>query len=176
MEDTSQQEGFRAAAYMAAIARTLSNADVDLEAFIDRVELIVSGSTVNLITLLHWAAHVRATGLPILLFSPHDASGMPQIALVADVDGRTNVVENRLLWMVGESNRVHLIPDNFEMGAFVLEDDLRFRRVEHAPERNFEHAVSGIKRAYARLEAFDIQQTERGGDIPVSERFRGHPA
>lgn len=172
MNETIEQQQRRVAGYMRAIARLLAGADVRHETFLDRVQLLVGGSAANLPTLLHWGDHVRRTGVPILLFSPGAEPRVPQVTLVSHIDGHTHTVENCMLWMAPGDNRAHLVPDGFNYGAFILDADLRFRRVGRAPARDFKRATPGMVRAYDRLLELEIEQRRSGSELPLPSLLR----
>ena len=169
MNEPPEQQKIRIAGYMAAVARLLSGAAGTDEAFRNKVELIVGGSAANLPTLLHWAERTRRTGLPMLLFSPTEQQAVPQVTLVAHVDGQTHIVESCMLWMGARDDRARLVPDGFDLGSFTLDDDLGLRRSPKAPARNFDAAVPGMRRAYGRLIELEMEQRESQAEphLPV---------
>lgn len=159
-----------AANYMGAIAHALGGRPGRHREFIDKVEVLLSGSEPDALQLMQFSEQVRSSGRPVIwIHHMADAPTVPLIGLVASDDGQIKIVENCMLWMPAGQGRVQLVPDNFTMGAFRFDDELRLRHIGKAPAKTFEAAMPGMKRAYERVLRIEAQQRERGDafDLPV---------
>jgi hypothetical protein len=167
---TDQQ---RAANYMAALAQLLGGRPGRHATFIDRVELILSGDEPDALRLMQFTQQSLETGRPVLwVHVASDNPTVPSIGLVAPVNGQVRVFENCMLWIGAEGGRARLVPDSFEWGAYRFDDDLRLRHVAKAPARSFEAAKAGLVRAYNRLLRLEVDQIERGGELPLPQLAR----
>lgn len=172
MNETTERQQIRMAGYMAAVAQILGGPDVDIDVFVDRVELIMGGSAVNLPILMAWGQKVRCTRRPVLLFSPTESPIVPLVSLVAYIDGRTHVVESCALWMGRNDERASLVPDNMRCGAFVFDNDLQLRHLGRAPARNLDAAGSGMARAYNRLLDLEIDMRAKSAALRLPSLHR----
>ena len=164
---TDQQ---RAANYMGAIAHLLGGRPGRHQEFIDKVELILSGSEPHALQLMQFAAPCRATGRPTLwVHVSQDVPTVPQIGLVVNVDGQSRIFENCMLWSDGAGGRAPLVPDSFTYGAYRFDDELRLRHVPKAPARDFKAAEAGMARAYRRLQTLQFEQFKSGATFKLPE-------
>ncbi len=169
-EDENQK---LAANYMGAVAHLLGGRPGCHADFIDKVELILSGSEPHAMQLMQFTDTVRRTGRPVIwIHHPEAWDGMPQIGLVAMAGGQTFTVENCMLWMRASDDRAHLIPDNFKMGAFRFDDDLHLRHVRKSPASSYGSAKTSLVRAYSRLREIEHEQRLRGDAFPLPQLAR----
>ena len=160
-EFTSQQ---LAANYMAAIAHLLGGEPGRHEEFIDKVELILSGNEPHALQLMQFYGRVRATGRPVIwIHHSEDAPNVPSIGLVAlSGDDQVFTIEMCLLWSTPSGKRTYLVPDNFKMGSFEFDDELRLIHQPKLPARSFSAAKTGMVRAYRRVREIEAEQLKRG--------------
>lgn len=152
-----------AANYMGAFAHCLGGRPGCHEEFIDKVELILSGNEPHAMQLLQFTGSVRQTGRPVIWIHHMEAApGVPLIGLVARAADQVFTIENCMLWSTPNGRITQLVPDNFKMGAFVFDDELKLNHLPKAPARNLNAAHSGIVRAYRRLRQLEVDQLERG--------------
>lgn len=164
-----------AANYMGAIAHALGGRRGRHREFINRVELILSGSEPHAMQLIQFTGRVRTDGRPaIWIHHSPDVPNVPQIGLVARDGGKVHVIENCMLWAPPGGGRLQLVPDNFQMGAFRFDDRLRLRHLAKAPAANFEEGIEAMGRAYTRLREIERAQRERGEvfDLPSHAPLR----
>lgn len=170
MDDMTQQQKV-IANYMAAVAQLLTGSAKRFQEFNDKVQLICGGGPVHALNLLKWGDHVRATGRPILYFhATAEAPTVPQIALVSCIDGHLRVIENCMLTLGKNDRRARLVPDGFNLGAYVLGNDLTLRFLKRAPAKDYESAGDDMVRAYQRLIDLEAEQWEKGVIHPLPER------
>ncbi len=161
-----------AANYMGAIAHALGGRAGRQREFIDKVEVILSGSEPHALRLMQFPDRVRSSGRPVMwIHHMADVPTVPLIGLVAPDDGQIKIFENCMLWMPAGHGRIQLVPDSFTMGAFRFDDELRLRHIGKAPASSFEDATPGMKRAYERLLRIEVQQRERGDAFELPTRF-----
>jgi hypothetical protein len=159
-----------AANYMGAVAHLLGGHPGRHGEFIKKVELILSGREPHAFQLMQFGDSVRRTGRPVIwIHHMHDVPNVPQIGLVALDGGRLHVIENCMLWMSHSDSRARLVPDNFTLGAFRFDDQLRLRHTPKAPARSFNADSPSMSRAYVRLRAIEAEQRERGDEFALPE-------
>lgn len=152
-----------AANYMGAVAHLLGGRTGRHQEFIDKVELILSGSEPNAMQLMMFREAVRRTGRPVIWICHSEAAPhVPSIGLVAMVGNQAFTIENCMLWMSAKGDRACLIPDNFKLGAFKFDDELRLRHLAKPPARHHESATASMSRAYLRLREIELEQKIRG--------------
>lgn len=157
---TEQQ---RVANYMGAFAHLLSGRAGRHAEFIDKVEIIVSGAEPHALQLMQFTAGCRLTGRPTLWIRPNpEIPNVPEIGLVANVDGQARIYENCMLWLRSDGDRAMLVPDNFRFGAYRFDDNLQLKFIAKAPARSFKRAEPGMIHAYDRLADLEHKQLERG--------------
>ncbi|WP_344691163.1 hypothetical protein [Sphingomonas cynarae] len=61
------------------------------------------------------------------------------------------------------------MPDNFQMGSFVFDDDLRLHHLPKPPARSFKVAHKGIVRAYVELRRIEASQIDRGEEFSLPQ-------
>ena len=167
---TSFTDQQRAANCMGSFAHLLSGSAGRHPEFIDKVDIILSGAEPHAWQLLQLAPRVSKTRRPLLwVHYTEDYPAMPQIGLVAMHGGQTYVIENCALWMAPSGDRARLVPDDFKMGSFLFDDELRLQRLKKAPAKDVERAAPGILRAYNRLLDLQIEQYERGEVFSLPE-------
>lgn len=160
----------RAANFMGALAHLLCGRPDGHSDFIDKVELILSGSEPHTMQLMQFNGQVRRSGRPVIwVHHSPDVPHVPQIGLVARSGEQVHVIENCMLWMAASDDRARLVPDGFNMGAFRFDDDLVLHRVDKAPSTSFERATPSMGRAYNRLLKLQIDQLERGAVFKLPE-------
>jgi len=159
-----------AANYMGAVAHFFSGEPGRHAEFIDKVELILSGNEPHALQLMQFQGRVRTTGRPVIwIHHTAEAPNMPTIGLVAlSDDDQVYMIEMCLLWSTPNGKRTCLVPDNFKMGSFEFDDELRLIHLPKAPARNFSSATNGMVRAYRRLREIEVEQLKRGDvfDLP----------
>ena len=159
-----------AANYMGAVAHLFGGRPGRHQEFIQKVELILSGSEPHAMQLMTFGQTVRRTGRPVIwICHSEDAPHVPSIGLVAMVGDQAFTIENCMLWMSATGDRALLIPDNFKFGAFKFDDDLRLRHMPKAPAKNYKSATASISRAYIRLREIEAEQRERGDIFSLPE-------
>jgi hypothetical protein len=159
-----------AANYMGAVAHLLGGRRGRHAEFVDKVELILSGSPPHAMQLMQFYETVRRTGRPVLwIHHTPEMPHVPNIGLVALVGNEVRAFENCLLWTPAGSGRTCLVPDNFQFGAFRFDDKLRLRHQPTAPAVCFEAAQDAIVRAYVRLREIEAVQRERGDVFRLPE-------
>lgn len=164
---TDQQ---RAANFMGALAHLLGGRPSRHDEFIDKVELILSGSEPHALQLLQFTERCRRYGRPVLwIHFAADEPFIPQIGLVAPIDGQTRIFENCMLWSGTDGGRARLVPDSFTFGAYRFDDELRLRHVAKAPGGSFEAAQPGMARAYRRLVNLQTSQLKNGHTFRLPE-------
>ncbi|MBX9816214.1 MAG: hypothetical protein K2X76_16060 [Sphingomonas sp.] len=152
-----------AANYMGAVAHLLGGAPGRHLEFIDKVELILSGSEPHALRLMQFTKSVRETGRPVIwIHHTKETPQIPQIGLVAQAGAQVHVIENCMLWSTPNGLTTRLVPDNFRTGAFEFDDQLRLNHRSKAPARSIQGARAGIVRAYRRLLQLEQEQLERG--------------
>ena len=162
-----------AANYMGAVAHFLGGQPGRHAEFIDKVELILSGSEPHAMQLLQFTGRVRSSGRPVIwIHHMEGAPGVPLIGLVAQAGEQTYTIEHCMLWTSPNGRTVHLIPDNFKMGAFEFDGELRLHHRRKAPVRNIKAAETGMVRAYRRLRQIEREQLDRGDAFPLPELAR----
>lgn len=167
---TDQQ---RAANYMGAIAHLLGGRPGAAAAFIERVELILSGDEPDALQLMQFRQRSLVSGRPVLwVHVAQENPTVPSIGLVVPVDDQVRIFENCMLWIGAEGGRARLVPDSFDWGAYRFDDELRLRHVAKAPAKSFDAAKAGMARAYRRLLKLEVEQIERGGELPLPELAR----
>ena len=159
-----------AANYMGAVAHVLSGEPGRLDEFIDRVELILSGDEPHALRLLQLHGRVQHTGRPVIwIHHMKDGTGVPLIGLVAPAGDQIYTIENCMLWTSPNGKTTQLVPDNFKMGAFSFDKELRLKHFSKAPARNLKAAETGIVRAYRRLRQIENDQLQRGDVFALPE-------
>lgn len=159
-----------AANYMAAIAHLLSGRPGRNEEFIEKVDLLLAGNMPDIWQLMQFTSRVRETGRPVIwIHYAEDCPFMPFIGLVASIGGQIYSIENCVLWKSATESRARLIPDDFKMGAFRFDDDLRLRHAPKAPARNLTAAEASIVRANEQLREIEAAQRERGDVFALPE-------
>lgn len=162
-----------AANYMGAIAHCLGGRPGRHEEFIARVEVILSGNEPHAMQLMQFTSRVRQTGRPVIwIHHMEDAPGVPLIGLVASAGDQVFTIENCMLWSPPNGRTTQLVPDNFKMGAFAFDDELRLNHLPKAPARNLDAARNGIVRAYRRLRQVEVDQLERGDVFALPQLAR----
>jgi len=152
-----------AANYMGAIAHLLGGSPGRHQEFIKKVELILSGNEPHALQLMQFTGRIRATGRPMIwIHHTKEAPQMPLIGLVAQAGDQVYTIENCMLWSTPNGRTTHLIPDNFKMGAFEFDGELRLNHLPKAPARSIQAARTGIVRAYRRLLQLEQEQLGRG--------------
>lgn len=167
MTDIEQQK--RVANYLAALAHLLGGQPGRFAEFRNKVNLMMGGSAPNAFALMQFSDQIQATGNPLLwIHQPAESPQIPQIGLVAQVNGGTHFVENCMLYLASEDDRAILVPDGFNLGAYRFDDTLNLQRITEAPASTFEAANDDMIRAYNRLIAIEAEQWERGDifDLP----------
>lgn len=159
-----------AANYMGAVAHLLSGRPGRDQEFIQKVQVILSGSEPHAIQLMSFAQTVRRTGRPVIwICHSLDAPHVPSIGLVAMVGEQAFTIENCMLYMPAAGDRACLVPDNFKFGAFKFDDDLRLRHLPKAPSKNHKSATASMSRAYVRLREIEVEQWKRNEVFPLPE-------
>lgn len=159
----------RVANYFGALAHLLGGQPGRATEFRQKVEILLAGSAANATTLMQGVQFVRLKGKPVLwIHQSQENPHIPQIGLVAEVEGRMFFMENCMLWLGEGADRALLVPDSFNLGAFRFDDTLSLTYEPTAPSRTFEAAQSEMGRAYNRLISIGIEQWERGDvfDLP----------
>ncbi|GGB39575.1 hypothetical protein GCM10011380_31370 [Sphingomonas metalli] len=152
-----------AANYMGAVAHLLGGAPGRHQEFIEKVELILSGNEPHALQLLQFTGSVRATGRPVIwIHHTEEAPQVPLIGLVAPAGDQVYTIENCMLWSTPNGRTTRLVPDNFKMGAFEFDADLRLNHLPTAPARSLQAGRTGIVRAYRRLLQLEQEQLARG--------------
>ncbi len=159
-----------AANYMGAVAHLLSGRSGRHAEFIEKVELILSGNEPHALQLMQFNQRVRQTGRPtIWMHLSADAPSCPQIGLVVRSGEQVFSIENCYLWSTPNGGTTHLVPDNFQMGSFVFDDDLRLHHLPRPPARSFKAAQNGMIRAYVALRRIETEQLERGEEFSLPQ-------
>jgi hypothetical protein len=159
-----------AANYMGAVAHLLGGRPGRDQEFIQKVELILSGSEPHTMQLMMFAKTVQRTGRPVVwICHSAEAPHVPSIGLVAMAGDQAFTIENCMLWMSATSDRACLIPDNFKFGAFKFDDELRLRHMRKAPAQNHKSSAASMSRAYIRLREIEAAQRERGEVFSLPE-------
>ncbi len=167
-EGTAQQR--RIANYLAALAHLLTGKSGRFEEFIEKIELVVSGSPTNLHSLVQLGPWVRTTGRTLLWIHETQANPLiPDIALATLRGNQFQCFENCMLWMGPNEDRASLVPDNNLYGSFQFGDDLTLRHDANAPDKSFGPALPAQKRAYDRLHSINAEQGRRGDKFPLPE-------
>ncbi|KZX52713.1 hypothetical protein A3711_07315 [Erythrobacter sp. HI00D59] len=167
MTDTEKQK--RIANYLAGFAHLLGGRPARFTEFRNKVDIMLGGSAPHALALMHFSAQVQATGRPLLwVHQSPECPQIPQIGLVAQVDGRIHFVENCMLWLGREADRALLVPDGFNLGAYRLDDGLDLHHIAEAPVSAFDAADQDMVRAYESLISIQADQWERGEvfDLP----------
>ena len=152
-----------AANYMGAVAHLFGGRPGRHNEFIEKVELIISGSEPHALQLMQFSGRVRQTGRPLIwIHHMADAPGTPLIGLVALVGDQVYTIENCFPWTSPNGRTTRLVPDNFKMGAFEFDDEFQLNYLAKAPARSFSAAKRGVVRAFRRLRQIEAEQLERG--------------
>lgn len=160
MKQDSQRQ---VANYMGALAHALGGRPERHLEFIDKVELILSGDPPNPVQLMRFADRVRTSGRPLLwIHHSEDVPTIPDVGLVARAFGTVHVFENCAMHLAADDDRIRLVPDNFRMGAFRFDDELRLRHTARAPAVSYDAAQDRIVDAYVRLRRIEAEQLDRG--------------
>ena len=123
MTDTEKQK--RIANYLAGFAHILGGKPGRFTEFRSKVDIMLGGCAPHALALMQFSAQVQATGRPLLwVHQSPECPQIPQIGLVAQVDGGTHFIENCMLWLGREDDRALLVPDGFNLGAYRLDDAL----------------------------------------------------
>ena len=171
MADTMQAQAM--ANLMGAIAHLFTGKPGRQPEFIDKVEVIIGGRGLDAFGLLQFTGRVRATGRPMIWVNAAAGNGcLPEFSLVADVGGRTIVIECCVPFLAPGAAAAMLVPDGFNMGAFSFGPDLRLRRRSSAPRPSIEAAHDGIVRAYERLAEIAVEQIETGKTFELPSHVR----
>ena len=161
MTEIEQQK--RIANYLAAFAHLAGGQPGRFAEFRDKVDIMLSGTAPHAFTLLQFSDRVQATGRPLIwVHQPAESLHVPQIGLVAQVDGGTHYVENCMLCLASGDDRATLVPDSFELGAYRFDDALDLHHSAEAPASSLAHADGTMIRAYQRLISIQADQWERG--------------
>lgn len=162
-----------AANYMGAVAHLLGGRPGNHAEFIDKVELIFSGSEPEAMQLMQFNERVRRTGRPVIwIHLMEDTPNMPLIGLVARSGEQVFTIEHCWLWSTPNGKVTCLVPDNFQMGAFQFDAGLRLQHLPKPPARSFEAARNGMVRAYTRLRRLEAEQLERGDVFTLPEHAK----
>ena len=167
MTEIEQQK--RIANYLAAFAHLVGGQPGRFAEFRDKVDVMLSGTAPHAFSLMQFSDRVQATGRPLIwVHQPAESPHVPQIGLVAQVDGGTHYDENCMLCLTGEDDRATLVPDGFNLGAYRFDDMLDLHHITQAPASNLDAADGDMVRAYKRLIAIQADQWERGDifDLP----------
>ena len=167
MTEIEQQK--RIANYLAAFAHLVGGQPGRFAEFRDKVDVMLSGTAPHAFSLMQFSDRVQATGRPLIwVHQPAESPHVPQIGLVAQVDGGTHYVENCMLCLTGEDDRATLVPDGFNLGAYRFDEMLDLHHIAQAPASDLEAADGDMVRAYKRLIAIQADQWERGDifDLP----------
>ncbi len=162
-----------AANYMGALAHLLSGGAGRHVEFIDKVELIISGSEPHAMQLMQFNQRVRQTGRPVIwIHIAADVPNVPQIGLVARSGEQVFTIEYCCLWSTPNGRTTHLVPDNFKTGSFVFDDELRLQHRSKAPAGSFKAAEKGMIRAYSNLRRLEAEQLRRGDEFILPQLAR----
>lgn len=162
-----------AANYMGAVAHFLGGRPGRHAEFIEKVEVLLSGSEPHAMQLMQFTGRVRSSGRPVIwIHHMEGAPGVPLIGLVAQSGEQTYTIENCVLWSSPNDRTVSLVPDNFKMGSFEFDDALRLRHRPKAPAGSFRAAQTGMIRAYRRLREIEREQLERGDTFTLPQLVR----
>ena len=85
------------------------------------------------------------------LYEDPEAIGVPQIGLVANIEGSIMTFESCMLWMEEGADRARLMPDAFCMGSFWLKDDLSLVYEAEGTVETYEEAKPGLCHAVEKL-------------------------
>ena len=120
--------------------------------------------------LMQFNHRVRSTGRPVIwIHLMPDAPHVPLIGLVARSEEQVFTIEHCCLWSTPNGKVTRLVPDNFQMGAFQFDADLKLQHLPKPPARSFEAARNGMVRAYTRLRRLEAEQLERGEVFALPE-------
>ncbi|MCP3732694.1 hypothetical protein M9978_19940 [Sphingomonas sp. MG17] len=173
MIEELQRQQEAVAQYMGAFAQLLSGQPGRHDEFIDKVDLLIAGSEPNALRLMQFTNRVRTTQRPVIwIHFMHEEPNVPQIGLVAAAGGQVHIMENCMLWLSKRDSRARLVPDSFKLGAYQFDDELRLRRLQKAPARNFKAARPAMIRAYDRLLEIQAEQRQRGDEFRLPELAR----
>ncbi len=167
---TTRTDQQLAANCMGAVAHLLGGRPGLNAEFIDKVELILSAHEPHALNLMQFCDRVRRTGRPTIWM--HLAEGhenIPSIGLVARSGGQAIAFEQCWLWSTPNGKVTHLIPDNFKMGSFVFDADLRLRHLPKPPMRNYDTAQKGMIRAYLALCRIETEQLARNAEFRLPQ-------
>ncbi|MBA4760296.1 hypothetical protein [Sphingomonas sp.] len=159
--------------YMGALAHFFTGQPGRFAEFIDKVDLRLSGDEPNALQLMLFTSQVRHTGCPVIwIYHMPEAPTIPLIGLVALKDDQVFTIESCMPWTSPSRRSTCLIPDNFKMGAFAFDDQLRLVHRPKPPARSLSDARPGIVRAFNFLLEIEADQLERGETFPLPELAR----
>ncbi len=167
MTEIEQQK--RIANYLAAVAHLLGGRPGRSTEFRDKVHIMLSGTAPHAFGLIQFASRVQATSRPLVwVHQSVECPTVPQIGLVAQIEGSIHYIESCMLCLASEDDRATLVPDGFNLGAYRFDDTLDLHHATEAPASTFEVADRDMVRAYNRLIAIQAEQWERGDifDLP----------
>lgn len=137
---------------MAAVAHILAGRAVKPAVFDRTIELVMSGRRPSLFALMQLMDRVEKSGRAIVwLYEDPEAIGVPQIGLVANIEGSIMTFESCMLWMEEGADRARLMPDAFCMGSFWLKDDLSLVYEAEGTVETYEEAKPGLCHAVEKL-------------------------
>lgn len=157
---------------MGALAHLLTSKPGRHAEFIRKAEVVVSGMEPHAMALMQAGPTLQRTGIPLIWIHPTEEIHLLRIGLAALCGGQSYYVENCMLWMAPGADRAYLVPDDFNLGAFVFKNDLKLRYSRRAPAASFKDAMPGMA---APTTASSNYRSSRANVAPSSRSDEQHP-